>query len=1150
MSFRDRVKNMEQRLLYGLPEGVDAWWLGRQMRSLKGTAVLIVRDDNRLHRLGELIPFFDPAVRVLTFPAWDCMPYDRVSPDGTSVAERLRTLAALREPAPQTLVLTTAQALVQRVIPREALNAHHVNLIPGMDIPQDRLVLVLGNNGYRRVDSVHEIGEFSLRGGLVDLFPTDQEMPVRLDFFGDTLESIRAFDAVTQRTTGPVASVTLLPVGEILLTPESISRFRQGYRDVFQVTGEDDPLYASISQGRPYVGQEHWLPLFYDRLETLLDHVNPLAVWTDLEVDAVAKARLDQIADHYETRRSFLESTIPGQAPYRPVPPERGYLTGEEWGDLRNRYGFTALSPFGDPLEKDVPGTLVPGFAEARAQQDHHLIEALLDRVRPPLKTKPVVIACYTLSSLERLKTMMQKADFHNLLTISAFREAKKGYVSLCLLEQEHSVETPDFYLLTEQDIFGERITRRQKKKRSAEQLLSDLGEWSLNEYVVHMAHGIGQYTGLVTLDINGAPHDCARLEYAGGDKLFVPVENLDVLTRYGAADAVVSLDKLGGAGWTARKARVKEKIRDVAEKLMELAAARSLKTLDPLGKPEGLYDEFSAQFPYAETDDQLQAIDEVLGDLASGQPMDRLICGDVGFGKTEVALRAAFVVAAMGKQVAVVTPTTLLCRQHYRNFKNRLAGFPIRVEQLSRMVPARQASQTKEDMARGRVDVVIATHTLFGKGAQFQNLGLVIIDEEQHFGVGQKERLKELAAGVHVLTLSATPIPRTLQMALSGLREMSMIATPPVDRLAVRTFVMPYDAMVIREAILRERYRNGQVFYVCPRLQDLPKVEERLRLLVPDLKIATAHGQLPPAELDKVMEDFCGGVYDVLLSTNIVESGLDIPTANTIIIHRADLFGLAQLYQLRGRVGRAKARGYAYLTTSPNKPLTATAQKRLEVMHTLDGLGAGFSLASHDMDIRGAGNIVGDEQSGHIKEVGISLYQHLLEEAVMAIKMRGAETMPVDLSPQINLGLSVLIPEDYVADLNLRLTLYRRLSAFTRQEDVEDFQDELVDRFGPLPVEVTHLLAIIRLKILCKAAGIERVDAGAKGAVISFHDNRFPNPLGLVTYMQTQRDVKLRPDHKFVMTRPWGDVAARLAGVGSLVNDLHAIALRGEETA
>jgi transcription-repair coupling factor (superfamily II helicase) len=621
-------------------------------------------------------------------------------------------------------------------------------------------------------------------------------------------------------------------------------------------------------------------------------------------------------------------------------------------------------------------------------------------------------------------------------------------------------------------------------------------------------------------------------------------------LSRYGQDSEVAQLDKLGGAAWQARKAKAKKRLRDMADQLIKIAAQRNAREAEVIEPPAGLYDEFATRFPYAETDDQLNAIDDVFGDLAKGRPMDRLICGDVGFGKTEVALRAAFVTALSGKQVAVIAPTTLLARQHFNTFAERFRGWPVKVRQLSRLVGAKEATQTRKDLASGDVDIVIGTHALLAKTVKFDRLGLLVIDEEQHFGVRHKERLKELKSDVHVLTLTATPIPRTLQLAMTGIRDLSIIATPPVDRLAVRTYVTPFDPVTVREALLRERYRGGQSFFVVPRIKDLAETTEFLKEQCPEVSFVVAHGQMPPSELEDIMTAFYEGRYDVLLSTTIVESGIDIPTANTLVVHRADRFGLAQLYQLRGRVGRSKARAYAYLTTPANRKVTQGADKRLKVLQSLDSLGAGFTLASHDLDLRGGGNLLGEEQSGHIKDVGVELYQSMLEEAVASLQ-GDASHENRDWSPAINIGAAVLIPDHYVPDLDVRMALYRRLSGLETKAEREGFAAELIDRFGPLPEEVDSLMQVVAIKAMCKRAGISKIDAGPKGAVATFRDHAFDDPAALVELMTKRpQDYKLRPDNTLVLRGDFPDVEYRLKGVQRLLAPVVDAAMRTREAA
>jgi len=1136
--------------LAGAPEGADSLALAELARAWAGRDVLYVaRDDARMARMAEMLAFFAPEIEVVDVPAWDCVPYDRVSPHVDVVARRIDSLCRLAHGPAQgpRVVLTSVAALVQRVPPRQVLAKSSFAARVGGRLDVDHVIGFLNRNGYGRTDTVMEPGEYAVRGGILDLFPPGTPEPVRLDFFGDELESIRSFDPMSQRTTGQLQSFALAPVSEVILDDESIARFRSGYRELFGVVSSADPLYESVSQGIKFTGMEHWLPLFHDGMDTLFAYVPDALAVLDHQVDEARDARHALILEYYEARRTITGAGLAESGMvYHPLPPNRLYLETDEWNRLLAVRPCLALSPFASSDEKggDAGGRMGRDFADIRARPDGNVYEALRDYVNS--ESRRVVLAAWSAGSRDRLSHVL--AD-HGMKPVQVdswteARDASAKSLPMVVLGLDHGFATPDFCIVTEQDLLGDRLARPAKKKRKGAQFIAEASALSEGDLVVHLEHGIGRYDGLVTLQVSGAPHDCLRVIYDGGDKLFVPVENIEVLTRYGSEQAGAQLDRLGGAAWQARKAKLKKRIRDMAEQLIAIAAQRQLRKSESLTPPEGLWDEFCARFPYAETEDQARAIEDTVADLGSGRPMDRLVCGDVGFGKTEVAMRAAFVAAMSGMQVAVVVPTTLLARQHYRNFAERFKGLPLQVEQLSRLVTAKRANQVKAGVADGSVDIVVGTHAVLAKSISFKRLGLLIIDEEQHFGVGHKERLKQLKSDVHVLTLTATPIPRTLQLALTGVKEMSVIATPPVDRLVVRTFVLPFDPVVLREAILRERYRGGQVFYVCPRLADIDRVADRLAKLVPEVKCAVAHGRLTPTELEEVMTAFGDKQYDVLLSTNIIESGLDMPSVNTLIIHRADMFGLGQLYQLRGRVGRGKTRGYAYFTLPTDKVLSKAAEKRLHVMQTLDSLGAGFQLASHDLDIRGAGNLLGEEQSGHIREVGIELYQQLIEEAVAAAKGGEDQIAVEEWSPQITLGTPVLIPETYVADLSVRLSLYRRIATLADREEIDALASELVDRFGKMPAEVENLLEVVAVKGLCKQAGVEKVDAGPKGAVVTFRGNSFANPIGLVQYIAQQGGAaKLRPDHKLVFVRAWDEPAKRVKLVQKLMGKLVEIA-------
>ncbi|MGE0161789.1 MAG: transcription-repair coupling factor [Dongiaceae bacterium] len=1144
-------------LIAGAPEGFDALLLCRlACRPPPAAADLlhVARDDARLARLAEAIAFFDPEIEVLQFPAWDCLPYDRVSPHRDIVSQRIDTLTRLIGPRGdrRRLVLTTVAAVLQRVPARPFFDGALFPLRIGGATGPQALVAYLRQNGYTRSETVNEAGEFAVRGGIVDLFPPGAPQPLRVDFFGDEIESIRAFDPLTQRSADKVGSIDLKPVGEFRLDARAVELFRSRYRERFGAAVADDPLYEAVSASRLYAGLEHWLPLYHERLETLFDYVPGADVTLDHQVEESRDARLELIHDFYDARLAYQKAEEAGGAPYRPLPPEMLYLAVAEWEEALGGRAVGRLSPFAPPEETpgcfDAGGRKGRDFADARAQPDVNVFDALRAHVAG-LQAAGVraIVAGYTAGSLDRLSHLLRDHGIDRQQSLPHWSDLPAlpaDHVGLIALPLEAGFQADGIAVIAEADVVGDRLARPARKRRRTDEFLAELANFAEGDYVVHVDHGIGRYDGLATLDVGGAPHDCLRVIYDGNDKLFVPVENIEVLSRYSSEDAIVQLDKLGGLGWQTRKARVKQRIREIAGHLIKTAAERQIRAGVVMQPPEGLYDEFCARFPYVETDDQGRAIEDVLGDLASGRPMDRLICGDVGFGKTEVALRAAFVAVMAGFQVAVIAPTTLLSRQHFQTFSARFAGLPVRIRQLSRLVTGKDAAEVKAGLASGQIEIVIGTHALLGKAIAFKSLGLLIVDEEQHFGVAQKERLKELRADVHVLTLTATPIPRTLQMALSGVREMSLIATPPIDRLAVRTFVLPFDPVILREAILREHYRGGQTFYICPRIEDLDKVAGRLRELVPEIKLVMAHGQMPARQLEQAMTAFYDRQYDLLLSTSIVESGLDIPTANTIVIHRAHMFGLAQLYQLRGRIGRSKQRGYAYLTLPADRVLSPMAEKRLQVMQALDTLGAGFTLASHDLDIRGAGNLLGEEQSGHIREVGIELYQHMLEEAVQEARGAARAAAAETWTPQINLGMPVLIPESYVADLGVRLGLYRRIAALVDRAEIDAFAAEMIDRFGPLPSEVENLLQVVAMKRLCRDAGIDKVEAGPKGAVLSFRDNKFARPEKLIAFIgKRQNAISVRPDQKLVYRQTWDSATSRVAGVHKLMAEIAALA-------
>ncbi|MFV1483885.1 MULTISPECIES: transcription-repair coupling factor [unclassified Phaeobacter] len=1128
----------------GAPEGFDARLILKEAASSNGPVLHVARDDKRMEATRAALAFFAPDMPVISFPGWDCLPYDRVSPNADIAAARMATLAALVHQMPgQFVLLTTLNAATQRVPARQVLKDSAFTAEVDRRIDEEALRSYLTRMGFTKSPTVMEPGDFAVRGGIIDIYPPGQSGPVRLDLFGDVLDGARRFDPATQRTTEKLSVVELAPVSEVILDEAAVTRFRQNYRIEFGAAGTDDPLYEAVSAGRKYQGIEHWLPFFHERLETLFDYLPSATVTLDDQVTPARLARWDSIADQYETRKIAMAQKGRMDTVYKPVPPGLLYLDDAAWeaaiADHRV-IQFHPLPQASGPGVIDAGGRIGRNFSPERQLENVSLFSALADHIKARLQVGPVVVASYSEGARERLTGLIEDEGLAEVIAIRDGTRIGKSGLHLAVWALEHGFETADLTVISEQDVLGDRLIRAPKKRRKAENFLTETQSLSPGDLVVHVDHGIGRYKGLEVVTAAGAAHECILLEYAEQSKLYLPVENIELLSKYGHDEGL--LDRLGGGAWQAKKAKLKERIREMADRLIRVAAERALRKAPMMDPPPHAWEEFSARFPYQETDDQLRAIADVMEDLQSGSPMDRLICGDVGFGKTEIAMRAAFIAAMSGVQVAIVAPTTLLARQHAAAFAQRFRGFPLEVRQLSRFVSAKEAAKTREGMARGTVDIVVGTHALLAKSIRFQNLGLLIIDEEQHFGVAHKERLKQMRSDIHVLTLTATPIPRTLQLSLTGVRDLSIIGTPPVDRLAIRTYVSEFDAVTIREALLREHYRGGQSFYVVPRITDLPDVEAFLKEQLPELSYVIAHGQLAAGDLDDRMNAFYDGKFDILLATTIVESGLDIPTANTMVVHRADMFGLAQLYQIRGRVGRSKTRAYAYLTTKPRVRLTPGAEKRLRVLGSLDTLGAGFSLASQDLDIRGAGNLLGEEQSGQMRDVGYELYQSMLEEAIAKIKsgeLEGLTGSDDQWAPQINLGVPVLIPEEYVPDLDVRLGLYRRLSDLSTKVELEGFAAELIDRFGPLPKEVNTLMLVVRIKAMCKRAGIAKLDGGPKGATIQFHNDKFASPQGLVDFIQAQDGLAKVKDNKIVVRRDWKKDGDKIKGAFAIARDL-----------
>ena len=1135
--------------LSGAPDGFDANILSNFITEKQKSIIFVARDDKRLDLMRKSLWFFSPNIPILDFPSWDCLPYDRVSPNADVSSARMATLAALSSGFEAPIVLlTTLNAITQYIPNRTIVSNNSFVAIVGRTINVKELRSYFSKMGFVQTPTVTEPGDYAIRGGIIDVFPPGEVGPVRMDLFGDELESARRFDPVTQRTVENLDRIEFAPVSEVILDDVSINRFRNNYRKEFGSAGLDDPLYEAISAGRKHQGYEHWAPYFHDGMETIFDHLPNAVIFMDENIERIHTSRWDGINDQYEARLEALNSKNRLETVYKPIKPELFYVSPDDLFDLlnnREQRKFIVLPQPTGPNSLDMRARIGRNFAPERQNEELGLFEEFAKHIIEKRKTTSVIIASMSLGARERLYGLLQDQGLSGMVNIKTWKDINQaiGSISLAVWHLEHGFEAPGLTIISEQDVLGELIIRKTNKKRRAKDFLTEASSLSVGDLVVHVDHGVGRYRGLETVKAAGAPHDCLLLEYANNDRLYLPVENVELLSRYGHETGL--LDRLGGSAWQAKKAKLKERIREMADKLLRIAAERSLRKSEILEVSPDKWNAFCARFPYVETDDQLNAIEDVVSDMSSGKPMDRLICGDVGFGKTEVALRAAFIAASAGTQAAIIAPTTLLARQHFKSFEERFRGTGIRVKQLSRFVTTSQMKKNREALRDGAVEIIIGTHALLAKDIKFANLGLLIIDEEQKFGVGHKERLKQLRSDIHVLTLTATPIPRTLQLSLSGVRELSVIGTPPIDRLAIRTYVSEFDTVTLREALLREHYRGGQSFFVVPRISDLPEIEAFIEEQVPEINHVVAHGQMPAGELDERMNAFYDGKFGILVATTIVESGLDIPTANTIIIHRADMFGLSQLYQIRGRVGRSKTRAYAYLTTKPRQKLTHAAIKRLRVLGSLDSLGAGFMLASQDLDIRGAGNILGEEQSGNVREVGYELYQEMLEDAIAKIKSGQMEGLTDEgsWSPQINLGVPVLIPETYVQDLDVRLGLYRRLSALAKKIELEAFAAELIDRFGKLPTEVDMLLRVVRIKGMCRAAGIAKLDSGPKGAVIQFYQDKFISPSGLAQYLLDSRGTAKIKDNKLIVLRDWTNDDKKVKGAYIIARELAVMA-------
>jgi len=1134
-----------QRRSWIAPHGAAlALVLAEAARSHDGIIVAVAADTHAAHALEDALRTFGgDDVDILPFPDWETLPYDLFAPHPDIVSQRVATLYRLPSLRRGVLVVPVA-TLMQRLAPRRYIagSGLQLDLHQKLDIAAERRRLEAA--GYRSVPQVLEPGDFAVRGALLDLFPMGSPVPYRIELFDDEIDSIRTFDPETQRSDHKVDSVRLLPAREFPLTEESARAFRNTLRERFPIDPRRCPLYQDIREGGAPAGIEYYLPLFFEHTETLFDYLpdDTVFVLGPGALDA-ADAFWTSTSERHDQRAHDVERPL--------LPPGELYLPPQQLRERLNASRRVDVVASGDgSAGADAQRHAVDlGTRPAPSVPLNRKGEAFGEALVQFLRAYPgrVLIATESAGRREALAEQLAAIGLapQPVSSWPAFADAHEPRLGITVapIEQGFSLASPALALLTEHELNGERARQTRRRRRAArdpETVLRDLSELSIGSPIVHIDHGVGRYQGLLKLDVGGETAEFLAIEYTRGDKLYVPVAQLHLVSRYsGTAPELAPLHALGGDAWERAKKKAAQKVRDVAAELLAIHAQREARQGTAMAIDRAMAEQFGAAFPFEETPDQAAAIDAVIADLAAPRPMDRVVCGDVGFGKTEVALRAAFVAATAGKQVAVLAPTTLLAQQHYQNFRDRYADWPVRVDVLSRFKSKKEIAEALDRLADGRIDVMIGTHKLLQPDVKFKDLGLVIIDEEQRFGVRQKEALKKLRAEVDLLTLTATPIPRTLNMAMSGLRDLSIIATPPAHRLAVQTFIGAYDPALVREALQRELARGGQVYFLHNDVDTIEKTARELGELMPEARIRFAHGQMPDRELEQIMLDFYRQRFNVLVATTIIESGIDVPTANTILINRADRFGLAQLHQLRGRVGRSHHRAYAYLLLPPEGRITADAEKRLEALASLEELGAGFTLATHDLEIRGAGELLGEEQSGQIEEVGFSLYTEMLERAVRALKQ--GKVPDFDLASEheaeIELNLPALIPDDYLPDVNTRLTLYKRIASARNDEELRELQVEMIDRFGLLPDPVKHLFAVTALKLVATPLGIRKLEIGATGGRVLFRPKPAIDPMTVIRLIQSQpRVYSLDGQDKLRFRMPLDGAAERLRAATDLL--------------
>ncbi len=1108
----DGEKTSKGNALGNIPHGSEALIISKISEYIKKDILFICENKKKYNQIKDLLNFLE-IKNTYFFPEYDTNTYDRISPNKNITSERVKTLIELKFSQENKIILTTAKASSQFIAEKKSNYYKNINLKIGNEYDLTEIKSFLVEYGYTNASYVREVGEFAIRGGIVDFYPFNYSSPVRLDFFGNKLDLIRTFDATTQLSHDQnIDDIYIYPCDEIILNNELVNNFRSNFNLEFGSESKNSKLYESVSNKINYPGIESWLPFFYNSKSTIIDYCNDPVIILDNSIFDIINDFEETLIAQYKTRIEF-DSDKENTEKYYSLSPDKLFLGKEDYQNIINNYKYLQFSSFKNPNEINLNGNNIEGFytSDRLNKVDY---QSLKDTITKNINdNNSVFLACSSEGSRLRLSKIFKNQNIDSYLfdKFSDLQNMTKKGVGICVLNLPNGFFLEKTIFISEQDIFGEKFYRSRKVENK--NFLKDLSSINPGDLIIHVDHGLGKFVNLTNLKIENSYHECLMLEYKNNDRLYLPVENLEMLSKYNSDNENITLDKLGSNAWKIKTEKIKKDIMHLAKDLIDVAAKRKLVNASKYDIKNEFYDDFCSRFAYEETDDQLSSIDNVLEDLSKGIPMDRLVCGDVGFGKTEVAIRASFVVALEGKQVGILSPTTLLARQHFETFKKRFSGLPINIVELSRLT--KNKKEVIEKINDGFADIVIGTHALLSDKIEFKNLGLLIVDEEQHFGVKHKEKLKKLKSDIHVLTLTATPIPRTMQLAMTGVKDLSIIASPPIDRRSIETFIFKRDLIVIKEALLKEKKRGGQSFYVVPRIKDISTIEDFIKEKIPEINYVVAHGQMSSTNLENRMHDFYEGNYDVLISTSIIESGLDLPNANTIVIHKANLFGLSQLYQIRGRVGRSNIRAYAYITYENDFQLGSNALKRLEAIQSLNSLGAGFNLASYDLDIRGSGNILGEQQSGHIKEIGVELYQDMLEETISLLKNNNAKFINEKWSPKITLDLPILIPSEYLEDVNIRMEIYRKLSNLNDISDLELFEVELVDRFGPYPSEVNILLRVISIKIRCKHLNIESIKKTKNGFIIQFKDNIFNNPEGLLNYIAQSNEINLKPDEK-----------------------------------